>query len=92
MAFSLSEMVNQKKELISGISEKFHISMDGAREFLELAIIDWVKTNYKIDFSENNLPGDPQIIKKLKEEILSWTADDFDEEDFQVIGYCKNIR
>ena len=92
MEISLSELVEKKTQLISGISEKFHISLNGAKEFVELAIIDWVKTNYKIQISENSLTGAPELIRNLQEEVLDWTADDFDDDDFQVIGYCKNIR
>ena len=92
MEINLSELIEPKKQLISGISEKFHISLDGAKEFVKLAIIDWVKTSYKIQISENILIGAPELIHKLQQEVLDWTADDFDDEDFQVIGYCKNIR
>ncbi len=92
MQLSISQLINQMNELILGISEKFHISLVGSEEFVKLAITEWVKTNYKIEISENFLIGPPEFLKRLELEILSWKTEDFDEEDFQVIGYCKNIR
>ena len=36
--------------------------------------------------------GDKSIIlKEMIKEIEEWTDDEFDQEDFEVIGYCKNI-
>lgn len=92
LEISISDLITQKEQLISGISEKFHISLDGAKEFLKLAIVDWVKTDYNIQISGNMLRGAPRLIQKLKQEVESWGTDDFDDDDFQVIGYCKNIR
>ena len=57
MEISLSQLIKQKKDLIAGISEKFHISLRGAEEFVKLAITDWVKTNYNIQIFEDRLEG-----------------------------------
>lgn len=92
MEISISSLLNQKSSLISAISKKFHISIEGAKEFLKLSIIQRAKTNYKIQTSENSLNGTPELLKKLGNDILHWTIDDFDEDDFQIITYCKNIR
>ena len=92
MKIFISELIKQKEQFISGISEKFHISLGGAKDFLKLAIIDWAKTNYSIQISDNILTGTTEFIQELEKEVSSWTVDDFDDEDLLVIGYCKNIR
>ncbi|MHA1648665.1 MAG: hypothetical protein ACTSYB_00620 [Candidatus Helarchaeota archaeon] len=92
MQLPVSNLVDQMGPLVVGISKKFHISEEGASEFVKLAIINWVKTQYKMQISGDILNGPPKLLEKLSEEVLKWTADDFDDEDFQVIGYCKNIR
>ncbi len=92
MELDFSKLLNQKEPLIFALSKKFHISYDGAKEFLKLAIIERVKTHYTIQISGNFLKGNPEILHKLEQDILLWTEDDFDEEDFQIIGYCKNIQ
>ena len=92
MEITISNLLKHKEELIKGISGKFQISQNGAKEFVKLAIIDWVKTNYTIQISKDILKGELKIIQKLQDEVLNWTIDEFDDEDFQVIGYCKNIR
>lgn len=88
----ISKLLKQKFHLISEVSTKFHISLDGAKEFLKLAILDWIKTSFTFQISENTLKDHPDLAQKLEIDVLNWTIDDFDEEDFQVIGYCKNIR
>lgn len=92
MEISISSLLTQKASLISAVSKKFHISIDGAKEFLKLSIIQRANTNYKLQTSENSLTGTPEILKKLETDILHWTIDEFDEDDFQIIAYCKNIR
>lgn len=92
MPLLISDLLNQKASLISALSEKFHISLDGAREFLKLSIIQRARTNYKIQNSENSLDGPPELLTKLENDVHHWIIDDFDDEDFQIIGYCKNIR
>jgi hypothetical protein len=92
MVLLISDLLNQKTSLISALSEKFHLSLDGAREFLSLSIIQRARTNYKIQSSENSLVGTPELLTKLENDIHHWIIDDFDDEDFQIIGYCKNIR
>ena len=91
MENTISKLLNQKTSLISAVSKKFHISLDGAKEFLKLSIIDWIKTTYNIKISGNILMGNPELLQKLEHDVRNWTIDDFDEDDFQVIGYCKNI-
>lgn len=92
MELDFSKLLNQKEPLIFAVSKKFHISYDGAREFLKLAIIERVKAHYKIQIIGNFLKGDPVMLQKLEQDLLLWTEHDFDEEDFQIIGYCKNIQ
>ena len=92
MPLLISDLLNQKASLISALSEKFHISLDGAREFLKLSIIQRAGTNYKIQSSENSLGGPPELLTKLENDVHHWIIDDFDDEDFQIIAYCKNIR
>ncbi len=92
MEIPISNLLKVSEQLIIGISEKFQISRNGSKEFFKLAIIDWIKTNYKIQVFNETLRGDPELLQKLKNDVLNWTLDEFDDEDFQVIGYCKNIR
>ncbi|NVM53736.1 MAG: hypothetical protein HWN66_08545 [Candidatus Helarchaeota archaeon] len=92
MENTISKLLNQKTLLISAVSEKFHISLDGAKEFLKLVILDWIKTSYNIQISENTLKDHPDLVQKLEKDILNWTIDDSDDDNFQVIGYCKNLR
>lgn len=92
MEITISNLLKHKEQLIKGISGKFKISQEGAEEFVKLAIRDWVKTNYPIQISNDILKGDLEVIQKLQDDVLNWTAEEFDDEDFQVIGYCKYIR
>lgn len=88
----ISSLLAHRESLISDITTKFQISIAGAKEFLRLAIIEWTKTQLKLHVSDTLISGPPELIELLKQEVLHWSADEFDEDDFQVIGYCKNIR
>jgi len=92
MEILISKLLESKSQLISEISQKFHISLNGAKEFLTLAVIEWAKTNYSLKTSEKTVFGSSDLIQKLEQDICNWTSNDFDDEDFQIIGYCKNIR
>lgn len=92
MELTISKLLDQNEPLIPAIAKKFHISLDGAREFLKLAIIDLVKSNYTLQISETLLVGPPELLQKVEQDVLAWTEADFDEEDLMILGYCKNIR
>ncbi|MHA1321862.1 MAG: hypothetical protein ACTSRL_03610 [Candidatus Helarchaeota archaeon] len=92
MDISILRLIERKTELVAALSEKFHISLNGAKEFMKLAIIEWVKTNYTLKISDNFISGAPDALKQLETDVMKWDSDDFDEDDFQVIGYCKFIK
>jgi bifunctional pyridoxal-dependent enzyme with beta-cystathionase and maltose regulon repressor activities len=92
MDIFITQLLESKTQLISEVSEKFHISLNGAKEFLTLAVIEWAKTNYSLHASETTITGSPELIQKLENDIHQWTSNDFTDEDFQILGYCKNIR
>ncbi|MHA1268612.1 MAG: hypothetical protein ACTSPY_02390 [Candidatus Helarchaeota archaeon] len=92
MEITIEELVKKITHLVPNYSKKFSISEDGAIKFLRLAIIYLARTEYKLETNENILKGDKEKIDELKETILSWDANEFDDEDFEIIGYCQNIR
>ena len=70
-----------------------NISETGSREFLKLAIEQLAKTQYQLDLTKVGfIRGVKSKIDALINEIETWEEDEFDLEDFEVIGYCKNIR
>ncbi|MFB0563740.1 MAG: hypothetical protein ACETWM_21275 [Candidatus Lokiarchaeia archaeon] len=86
-----SELVEKKKEIIPGLAKKFLISEEKAEKFLKLAIEDCARSKYRLNITENSISGPPDKIKEMINEIEEWTDDEFDQEDFEIIGYCKNI-
>ena len=95
LKLDINELVQKIERLIPVYSRKFHISLDGSRLFLKLAIIEAIKTIPKLDIPSHEssyITGDESEIKVLKKEIENWDENEFDLEDFEVIGYCKNIR
>jgi hypothetical protein len=86
-----SELVEKKKEIIPGLAKKFLISEEKAENFLKLAIEDCARSKYRLNIIEDTITGPPDKIKEIKKEIEKWTDDEFDQEDFEIIGYCKNI-
>ncbi len=86
-----SELVEKKKEIIPGLAKKFLISEEKAENFLKLAIEDCARSKYRLNIIEDTISGPPDKIKEMKKEIEKWSDDEFDQEDFEIIGYCKNI-
>lgn len=79
--------------LVPAYAKKFNISEIGSKEFLIIAMEKLAKTNYRLEVSgQGQVRGDPEKIKKFILEIATWDEEEFDLEDFEVIGYCKNIR
>ncbi|NHI94896.1 MAG: hypothetical protein EAX96_20575 [Candidatus Lokiarchaeota archaeon] len=95
MEIKIAELVKDVKHLIPIYSKEFKISEEGSAEFLRLAIIETIKTNKKIkmeNIDKGFIIGEETEIQALRNEISSWDENEFDLEDFEVIGYCKNIR
>ncbi len=86
-----TEIVEKKKEIIPGLAKKFVISEEKAEKFLKLAIEDCARSKYRLKINEDTISGPPDKIKEMIKEIAEWTDDEFDQEDFEIIGYCKNI-
>ena len=90
---NISELETNIKHLIPLYSKIFQISEEGSREFLRLAIIESIKTYKELKLEDNGIiNGKQSKIESLKNEIANWDENEFDLEDFEVIGYCKNIR
>lgn len=95
MRLKINELIQKIEHLIPIYADKFHISKEGSKYFLKLAIIQTLKENPKLGlkYEENGyIEGDEQNLQKFKKEIENWNAEEFELEDFEVIGYCKNIR
>ncbi len=95
LKINLNELYQKITALIPVYSKKFSISLDGSKTFLKLAIIEAIKLNPELDLTENEngfIVGDDNRIQNLINEIENWDENEFDLEDFEVIGYCKNIR
>ncbi|MEX2706006.1 MAG: hypothetical protein Q6352_012240 [Candidatus Freyrarchaeum guaymaensis] len=86
-----SELVEKKKDMIPGLAKKFLITEEQAEKFLKYAIEDCAKSKYRLNTTENAITGPPEKIEELRKEVEEWTDDEFDQEDFEIIGYCKNI-
>ena len=90
---NIFELQTSVKDLIPVYSKMFQISEDGSAEFLRLAIIEVIKTYKELKLEDNgNISGEQSKIESLKIEINNWDENEFELEDFEVIGYCKNIR
>ncbi|MBS7250742.1 MAG: hypothetical protein KIH08_09185 [Candidatus Freyarchaeota archaeon] len=88
---SSAELAEKKRHIIPGLAEKFRISQEKAEKFLKLAIEDCARSKYRLTVTKDTIYGPPEKIREMIKEIEEWTADEFDEEDFEIIGYCKNI-
>ncbi len=88
---SSTELIEKKRQIIPGLAEKFRISEDKAEKFLKLAIEDCARSKYRLNVTKDIIYGPPEKIREMIKEIEEWTANEFDEEDFEIIGYCKNI-
>nr|MDO8082044.1 hypothetical protein [Candidatus Freyarchaeota archaeon] len=86
-----SELVEKKKEIIPRLAKKFLISEEKAKKFLKLAIEDCARSKYRLNIINDTISGQTDKIKEMIKEIEEWTDDEFDKEDFEIIGYCKNI-
>ncbi|MHA1311171.1 MAG: hypothetical protein ACTSWR_03845 [Candidatus Helarchaeota archaeon] len=92
MIVDINGLVDKLENLIPIYSKKFSISNDGARKFIKLSIEYLARTEFKLEVSESSIGGDEEKIQELITEVMRWDEDEFDEEDFEVIGYCQNIR
>lgn len=86
-----SELVEKKKSIIPGLAKKFIISEEKAKKFLQLAIEDCARSKYRLNVTNGIISGQVDKIKEMIKEVEGWTDDEFDREDFEIIGYCKNI-
>lgn len=95
MKLQIKELEQKVSHLIPIYSGKFHISPNGSKEFLRLAIIESIKMIAELDLTQiknDFIMGDEPRIQALIKEIENWKEDEFNLEDFEIIGYCKNIR
>ncbi len=92
MEIDVDDLIKEIAHLIPEYSKRFYISEEGSRKFLKLAIIYLAKTEYKLETLENKIKGDKETLDKFISSVLSWDENEFDDEDFEIIGYCQNIR
>ena len=92
MEIEINELLTKIAHIIPSYSKKFHISEQGSRKFLRLAIIFLAKTDYKLEIIEDSIKGVEKKIEQLKREVINWNDDEFNDEDLEIIGYCQNIR
>jgi len=82
-----------KPELIRSHAKRLNISENGSRKFLVLAIEQLASSTYHLDLAKKGfIRGKNDKIQEFLSEVSAWDEDEFDLEDFEVIGYCKNIR
>ena len=95
MRIEVEKLFGEVQDLVPSYSKKFHISEKGAGEFLKLAIIQSAKDIPGLSHDGEDpgtIEGEDLKIEELKKEIENWDEEEFDLEDLEVIGYCKNIR
>ncbi|MFX0136445.1 MAG: hypothetical protein ACFFDN_22585 [Candidatus Hodarchaeota archaeon] len=95
MKIKINELFQKITHLVPTYSKKFYISLEGSNTFLQLAIIEAIKLIPELNLTQNEngfIIGDETKIQNLIIEIEKWDENEFDLEDFEVIGYCKNIR
>ena len=95
MKIALKDIIEGIKCLILCYSDKFHISQDGSLLFLELAIIQAIKDYPHLKLKYDNtkfIEGKEKNLQEFQKIIERWDEEEFDFEDLEVIGYCKNIR
>jgi len=89
----VSELQTSVEHLVPIYSKLFQISEEGSAEFLRLAIVETIKTYGELIIDDNGIiNGEKSKIESLRNEIRNWDESEFDLEDFEVIGYCKNIK
>ncbi|TFF88540.1 MAG: hypothetical protein EU549_02845 [Promethearchaeota archaeon] len=92
MKVNINDLLQEIRDLAPIYSKKFFISETGAEKFIRLAIKYLAKTEFNLKIDENLIIGEKKKLEKFRNEILNWDEDEFDEEDFKIIGYCQNIR
>jgi len=95
MRIEVKKLFQQVEDLIPSYSQKFQISELGAGQFLKLAIFQSAKDFSGLNIVEEGtdfIEGEESKIQDLTKEIETWDEKEFDLEDLEVIGYCKNIR
>nr|HDO80096.1 hypothetical protein [Candidatus Bathyarchaeota archaeon] len=90
MRIHVSLLVNRKQDIIPGIARKFHISESQAVKFLMLAVEELARSK-KLTVMDGEIIGGDEEVGSLIREVEGWTEDEFDEEDFEIIGYCRSI-
>jgi len=87
----VNDLVRMKRGVIPGIARKFRISESQAENFLRIAIEEAARSK-RLSVKKGEISGDDAAISELFREVESWTEDEFDEEDFEILGYCRSIR
>ncbi|MBS7288450.1 MAG: hypothetical protein KIH01_06820 [Candidatus Freyarchaeota archaeon] len=86
----VNDLIRAKQDIIPGIARKFRISERQAENFLKIAIEEVAKSK-RLSVKGGEISGDNVTVSQLIREVESWNEDEFDEEDFEVLGYCRSI-
>ncbi len=91
MKVSVTDLLHMKQNIIPNIARKFHITERQAENFLRIAIEAEAKSR-RLELKNGEISGSEDVISSLIQEIENWSEEEFDEEDFEIIGYCRSIN
>jgi len=88
---SVSDLLRMKQNVIPGIARKFRISERQAENFLRIAIEEEARSR-RLNVSRGEVSGDDDAVSDFVKEVERWSEREFDEEDFEILGYCRSIN
>ncbi|MEM1764119.1 MAG: hypothetical protein QW526_10115, partial [Candidatus Jordarchaeales archaeon] len=68
----------------------FRISERQAEHFLRISIEEAARSR-RLSVEKGEISGSDTAVSELLTEVESWSEDEFDEEDFEILGYCRSI-
>ncbi|MEM1659226.1 MAG: hypothetical protein QXX87_00595 [Candidatus Jordarchaeales archaeon] len=90
MKVNVNDLLRMKKDIIPVIARKFRISERQAENFLRIAIEEAARSR-RLSVEKGEISGSDTAVSELLTEVESWSEDEFDEEDFEILGYCRSI-
>ncbi|MEM4445886.1 MAG: hypothetical protein QW461_01075 [Candidatus Jordarchaeales archaeon] len=90
MKVNVNDLLRMKKDIIPAIARKFRISERQAENFLRIAIEEAARSR-RLSVEKGEISGSDTAVSELLTEVESWSEDEFDEEDFEILGYCRSI-
>lgn len=91
MIVNVNDLLRMKRNIIPGVARKFQINERQAENFLRIAIEATAKSK-RLNVKDGEISGDDATVSELVKEVEGWSEDEFNEEDFEILGYCRSIN